>query len=121
MSALEVIPFTRGYGRRFPIRPSSRDLVSTEGAEKFLEAHPVIIENAPKWARAIEFTEIFEDGEAAFFYVFDDEKFEVLESWYIETDGTLTYGHNSDDEPEISCKGDALLEMVTTYIEGRGQ
>lgn len=116
---LVVVPFTHGYGRRFPIRPSSWDLVSTEAAEKYLEAHPAISENAPSWARAIEFTEIFDDGEAAFFYVYDDEKFEVLESWYVETDGTLTYGHNDGNEPEISCKEDALLELVTEYIEAR--
>ena len=42
----------------------------------------------------------------------------MVENWYIESDGSLTYGSNNDDEPEISCKGDALLEMVANYIEG---
>ncbi|WP_309690279.1 hypothetical protein [Microbacterium foliorum] len=81
----------------------------------------MIIDNAPGWARRIIFTEISDDGGARFRYEFEDERFTILERWEVTPDGSLTYGLNSDDEPEISCKGDALLEMVANYIDGTGK
>lgn len=108
----------RKRGHRYPVRSSGCDVLTREDCELFVTANPAIVENAPAWARVIEIVEVFEDGSGSFFYVFDDDKFEVVENWYIESDGSLTYGSNNDDEPEISCKGDALLEMVANYIEG---
>lgn len=111
----------RKYGRRYPVRPGGSDDIMHKECDRFVSANPVIAASAPAWARIIEVVEAWEDGSGSFFYVFDDEKFEVVENWHIESDGSLTYGSNNDDEPEISCKGDALLELVANYIEGTGK
>lgn len=102
----------------FTIISSDLPVVSHEEAIEFCRTHPQIEANAPRWARVIEFIEIFDNGEATFRYYFDDEKFTISDWWFVESDGSLTYGDQPiDDEPEISCKDDSLLEMVTTYVE----
>jgi len=98
----------------------SSDLAATshEEAIEFCRTHPHIEGNAPKWARVIEFIEIFDNGEATFRYYFDDDKFTISDWWFVEPDGSLIYGDQPiDDEPEISCKDDSLLELVTAYVE----
>lgn len=94
------------------------DATSHEEAIAFCRDRPIIEASAPKWARVIEFIEIFDNGEATFRYYFDDEKFTVSDWWFVEPDGSLTYGDQPiDDEPEITCKDDSLLEMVTAYVQ----
>ncbi|MFJ4175809.1 hypothetical protein [Microbacterium sp. NPDC089696] len=98
----------------------SGDLAATshEEAVMFCRSHPAIETSAPRWARVIEFIEILDNGEATFRYYFDDEKFTISDWWFVDPDGTLTYGDQPiDDEPEITCKDDSLLEMVTAYVE----
>lgn len=99
----------------------SSDLKATsqEEAIEFCKAHPAIEANAPKWARVIDFIEIFDNGEATFMYYFRDEKFEIRDIWYVDPDGSLVYAPNpyDEDEPQISCYDDSLLELVTEYVE----
>ncbi|GAA1250802.1 diaminopimelate decarboxylase [Microbacterium phyllosphaerae] len=91
--------------------------VVNEDAARFCDTHPALIENAPRWARHIIFTEISDDGGAMFRYEFQDDKFTVIEQWRVAADGSLIYGLNNDNEPEILCHDDALLDLVTAYID----
>lgn len=98
-----------------------RSNITDAEASQYLEAHPENGAKAPAWARSVDSYEVFEDDQATFAYVFADDKFEVREAWYVETNGSLTYGLNNDDEPEITCYGDALFDIVSNYIEGKNQ
>ena len=118
MTALDVVTKLSSYGTYLALR-SGDDKLTLDECAQFVASHPVIVDSAPPWARSIEVLEILDDGSGAYFYVFKDERFEVTESWYIQADGSLVYGHNNDDEPEITSYDDALLELVTAYIEGK--
>lgn len=91
-------------------------------AQQFLASHPQIEDQAPRWARQIQFTSV-QDTRAAFTYWFIDDKFEVEENWEYDASQGLTYGVQTymEDEPGITSKDDALLDLVTHYIEGKDQ